>query len=228
MPFGFGNAYDITSTGMHYADPKTELVHKSWNSETLPIVSKRKWKSFAFPLPHSYILRLEQLFPSTIYIIGHGCCAVVGESAVCRYYIYMAFLWQDTTSQHELNRCCAVVGDGESAVFQVLHTWHFFEDTTYTTWTQPVTSHQSNTSHHHTSHLSLFRRRFLGARNCITASTSTHGYTRWCREYIQSTSSKSRSLPSHGRPRPFLEVAGDHNAIFEGGYVTLKFCWNDH
>lgn len=87
MPFGFGNAYDITSAGMHYADPKAELVHKSWNSETLPIVSKQKWKSFAFPLPDSYLLRLEQLFPSTIYIIGHGCCAVVGESAVCRYYI---------------------------------------------------------------------------------------------------------------------------------------------
>lgn len=58
-----------------------------------------------------------------------------------------------------------------------IYTWHFFEDTTYTTWTQPVTSHQSKptTPPHFSFLLSLFRRRFLGARNCITASTSTHG-----------------------------------------------------
>lgn len=71
---------------------KQSLCINSGNSETLPIVHKQKRKSFAFPLPHSYILRLEQLFPSTIYIIGHGCCDVVGESAVCRYW--MAFLWR--------------------------------------------------------------------------------------------------------------------------------------
>lgn len=143
MPFGLGNADDISSTGMLYADPHSELVHRSWNSETLPIVSKQKWTSFAFPLPDSYLLRLEQLFPSTIYIIGHGCCAVVGESAVCRYYIYMAFLWR-----HNI-------------------------------YNMNSTSHQSPVQTNHTTtlliFLSLFRRRFLGARNCITASTSTHG-----------------------------------------------------
>lgn len=188
MPFGLGNADDISSTGMLYADPHSELVHRSWNSETLPIVSKQKWTSFAFPLPDSYLLRLEQLFPSTIYIIGHGCCAVVGESAVCRYYIYMAFLWR-----HNI-------------------------------YNMNSTSHQSPVQTNHTTTLLIFvesfQKTFFGCQKLHHCIHLNPRFTRWCREYIQSTSPKSRSLPSHGGPRPLLKSPEKQRHLWKEGYVN--------